>query len=132
MVMFLNMRQLQIISLKLFFKNKNNILESACIQASIKAYLDNEINDDTFASYIFMGDPATKFKICEFNLESPADTTSVSSNAQFTWVADGYNRFKIQFSPYPDFSKFPVLTYITTEPSFTPSPLVSNRAQAHG
>ena len=82
-----------------------------------------------------MGDPATKFKICEFNLESPADAASVSSNAQFIWVADGYTRFNIQFSPYPDFSNFPVLSYITTGPSFTPNPLVSARlkimAQTH-
>jgi len=120
----------------IIFRDKNNILGSSCIQALTKAYLDKVIDDDTFASYIFMGDPATKFKICEFNLESPADTASVSGNAQFTWVADGYDRFKIQFSPYPDFSKFPVLTYITTEPSFIPSPLVSNRlklmAKTHG
>ena len=120
----------------IIFRDKNNILGSACIQAVIKAYLDNVIDADTFSTYIFMGDPATKFKICEFNLESPADAASVSSNAQFTWVADGYTRFKIQFSPYPDFSNFPVCHIYTTEPSFTPNPLVSARlklmAKTHG
>ena len=74
-----------------------------------------------------MGDPATKFKICEFNLISPADTTSISGNTQFTWVADGYNRCKIQFSPYPDFSKSPIMSFYTRQPSFTPGPLASAR-----
>ena len=122
--------------LEIIFTDKNNLLGSASIQAVTKAYLDNAIDEDTFSTYIFMGDPATKFKICEFNLESPADAASVSSNARFTWVADGYTRFNIQFSPYPDFSKFPTLSYYTTEPSFAPNPLVSARlnlmAKTHG
>lgn len=118
------------------FNNKNAVLGSACNQAKITSYLNDQLSKDAFQEFTFLGDPATKLKICEFNLESPADAASVSSNAQFTWVADGYTRFQIQFSPYPDFSRFPTLSFNTTGPSFTPNPLVSARlnlmAKTHG
>ncbi len=116
--------------LQTIFTDRNNVLGSACTIAKTKAYLSNDILDETLRQYNFLGDPATKFKICEFNLESPADTDTVFSDDPLTWVADGYNRFNIQFSPNPAFSKFPILSFYTTEPSFTPNPLLSARLRA--
>ncbi len=91
--------------LDLLFVEKETVLGTIAMQAKLYAYLDGVISEGTYEQYLFFGDPATKFKICEFYLSSPADRATISQKTAFSWVGDGFTRFLLQFSTSPEFAK---------------------------
>jgi hypothetical protein len=109
--------------LDLVFLEKQNMLGFAAIQAKTDSFLNGVISDATYEQYLFFGDPATVFKTCEFYLSSPADRSVISQETQFSWVGDGFTRFLIQFSPFPDFSSGQTLPVISSNNLYQPGPL---------
>jgi hypothetical protein len=93
-------------------------------QAKTDAYLDGQISGDAFEQFIFLGDPATKFKTCKFYITEPEDRMSISQDTRFTWVADGYSNFILQFSLTPDFSAWQTVPVFTQKNTYSPKPLI--------
>ena len=108
----------------LLFVDNETVLGPAVMQAKTDAYLDGRISGDTFEQFIFLGDPATKFKICEFYVTEPEDRASISQDTEFKWVADGYSRFILQFSYTPDFSTWQTVPVFTRNNTYSPKPVI--------
>ncbi len=109
--------------LNMLFNENRNVLGAVCTDASIATYQEGLLEDYSFESLTFLGDPATKINLCDFYLESPADETSFATDVTYSWVADGYTWFAVQFSPQEDFSGDSMLTFYTYGASYEPGPV---------
>lgn len=108
----------------ILFNDNNTTIGEAFEAGKLQAYLDGFISVDAYQQYILLGDPATMFNRCDLYLISPENRSSISRSTPFTWRADGFARFEIQFSSGPSFATGKTFSFITNKNPYSPGPLV--------
>ncbi len=106
------------------FSDNNTVLGKAAFEAKKSAYEDGWITESAYNQFIFLGDPATKFKVCEFYLETPENRAVIDRGDSFSWVGDGFTNFLIQFSYTPEFAAGQTVPAFVINDEYRPGPVV--------